>query len=437
MRRPVAAAIAGMLLIGGAAPARAESCTPESFRAVVDEAGKTLRRLHDETQPRLDAGFRRLKAQRGWSEDEYLDKASAAIADDRSESFDVKAGELLSRLDRLAEVAPGAVPDCTRLGELEATAVELTATVRSKLRHMLARLEAAAGEPAVTAGVAARAGEIATEVAKAQPTPPAAGDGAVSALRPATDDAPAKGAAQPPQQQAPVAPPKAKAPERTASQAPPPPPPGPPARSPVSGWTTSTIDERKAAPSRQAPPPPVLAAPAPVAPPPLPPQAQAEDGFSLEEIREASRGFFGSLSSELAGVIEHAFSVTGGRPTGYILGNEGGGAFIAGVRYGRGTLITRTGASRQVYWHGPSIGYDFGASGSKTLFLVYRLHDPLDIFAGFSGVDGSAYLVGGVGMTLLTDGRLVLAPIRTGLGLRLGANIGYVRFTPRPTWNPF
>jgi hypothetical protein len=107
------------------------------------------------------------------------------------------------------------------------------------------------------------------------------------------------------------------------------------------------------------------------------------------------------------------------------------------VRYGKGVLYTRGGVTREVYWHGPSIGYDFGASGSKTLFLVYRLADPLDIFAGFTGVEGSAYLVGGVGMTLLTNGSLILAPIRTGLGLRFGASIGYIRFTPRSTWNPF
>jgi hypothetical protein len=170
--------------------------------------------------------------------------------------------------------------------------------------------------------------------------------------------------------------------------------------------------------------------------PALPPPTASTDGFSRDEIAEASRGFFGTISSGLATVIEHAFS-TLGRPNAYVLGNEGGGAFIAGVRYGKGTLFTREGGRREVYWHGPSIGYDFGASGSKALFLVYNLRQELDIFSGFSGVDGSAYLVGGVGMTVLTDGKVVMAPIRSGVGLRLGASIGYVRFTARPTWNPF
>ena len=45
--------------------------------------------------------------------------------------------------------------------------------------------------------------------------------------------------------------------------------------------------------------------------------------------------------------------------------------------------------------------------------------------------------MGGVGITLLTNGSVILAPIRSGVGLRLGANIGYIRFTPKATWNPF
>ena len=175
-------------------------------------------------------------------------------------------------------------------------------------------------------------------------------------------------------------------------------------------------------------------------PPPmqgLPPLRQEpSESFTQDEIREATRGFFGTISGGLASVVEHAFS-TLGRPTGYVLGNEGGGAFIAGLRYGKGTLFLRDGTKRTVYWHGPSIGYDFGASGAKTMFLVYNLKTDDDLFSGFSGVEGSAYLVGGVGMTALTDGKVVMAPIRSGLGVRIGANIGYIRFTPRPTWNPF
>ncbi len=120
-----------------------------------------------------------------------------------------------------------------------------------------------------------------------------------------------------------------------------------------------------------------------------------------------------------------------------MLGTEGGGAFLAGVRYGSGTLYLRAGGTEKVYWHGPSIGSDFGAEGSRTLFLIYRLREPAGLYRDFTGIDGTAYLVGGVGITFLKGGEVIMAPIRSGLGLRLGASIGYVRFTPRPTWNPF
>jgi hypothetical protein len=166
---------------------------------------------------------------------------------------------------------------------------------------------------------------------------------------------------------------------------------------------------------------------------PLPPD---QAGYTIDEIREISRGFFGTISTELGSVIEYAFS-SAGRPDGYVLGTEGGGAFLAGVRYGSGTLYLRSGGSGKVYWHGPSAGLDFGASGSRTMFLIYRLREPEQLLRTFTGVDGSAYFIGGVGITFLKGGPVMMAPIRTGIGLRLGANIGYIRFTPRPTWNPF
>ena len=161
-----------------------------------------------------------------------------------------------------------------------------------------------------------------------------------------------------------------------------------------------------------------------------------EEGYTIDEIREATRGFFGTISTELASVIEHAFSRSG-RPTAYILGTEGGGAFLAGLRYGKGTLYLRKGVTQPIYWHGPTIGSDIGAEGSRTLYLVYRLTEPEKLYRRFAGIDGSAYFVGGVGITFLKGAEVIMAPIRSGLGLRLGANIGYLRFTPRPTWNPF
>jgi hypothetical protein len=161
-----------------------------------------------------------------------------------------------------------------------------------------------------------------------------------------------------------------------------------------------------------------------------------EGGYSQNEIMDAGGRFFGSVSKGLASVIEHAFAKSG-RPNGYILGTDAGGAFVAGLRYGEGTLYTKDAGSHKVYWQGPSVGYDFGGEGSKTMVLVYNLQDPSQLYERFAGVQGSAYIVGGVGIQFQTHGNVTLAPIRSGIGLRLGANIGYLKYTRTPTWNPF
>lgn len=169
---------------------------------------------------------------------------------------------------------------------------------------------------------------------------------------------------------------------------------------------------------------------------PVTPQQNAEDTFSSDEILGAGHMFFGRVSTGLARVIEYAFSKSG-RPNGYILGEEAGGAIVAGLRYGEGILHTKDAGQHKVFWQGPTIGYDFGAEGSKSLILVYNLKTVDEMFGRFAGVDGSAYFIGGVGMTFQKRDHITLAPIRSGVGLRLGANVGYLKFTRRPTWNPF
>ncbi len=158
--------------------------------------------------------------------------------------------------------------------------------------------------------------------------------------------------------------------------------------------------------------------------------------YSQSDIKSAGHKFFGSVSQGLANIIEYAFQKSG-RPNGYILGEDAGGAFFAGLRYGEGRLYTRDAGTHRVYWQGPSIGYDFGGEGSKTMILVYNLRDPSEIYHRFGGVQGSAYLVGGVSIQFQQHGNVVLAPIRSGVGLRLGANVGYLKYTRYPTWNPF
>jgi hypothetical protein len=168
-----------------------------------------------------------------------------------------------------------------------------------------------------------------------------------------------------------------------------------------------------------------------------PPRAYNDDNsYSSREIVEAGHGFFGAVTQGLARVIEYAFQQQG-RPNGYILGQDAGGAFVAGLRYGEGMLYTKDAGNHRVYWQGPSIGWDAGGDGSKVMVLVYNLRDPADIYRRFGGIDGSAYVVGGVGLTFQKNGDLVTAPIRTGIGLRLGANVGYLKYTRAPTWNPF
>jgi len=184
------------------------------------------------------------------------------------------------------------------------------------------------------------------------------------------------------------------------------------------------------------PPPPPAVQPAPPQPPPPPAQGERRETFSVNEIVGAGHQFFGSVSRGLAEVVEKAFS-RWGEPNGYVLGQEGSGAFVVGLRYGDGKLYTRNAGDRRVFWEGPSVGFDTGGEGARTMMLIYKLPATDAIYQRFAGIDGSAYFIGGFGMTALTASGIVVVPIRSGVGLRLGANVGYLKFTPSPTWNPF
>jgi hypothetical protein len=181
---------------------------------------------------------------------------------------------------------------------------------------------------------------------------------------------------------------------------------------------------------------PALAQGRPPGDPPPPASQPPSDGrFSSNELAAAGHRFFGSVSRGLAQVVEKAVSQWG-LPNGYILGEEAAGAFVAGLRYGEGMLYTKNAGDLKVYWQGPSIGFDYGGEGARTMMLVYNLPATTAIYERFAGIDGSAYFIGGFGMTALTAHNVVLVPIRSGVGLRLGANIGYLTFTPKATWNP-
>src|SRR5262245_60670380 len=197
----------------------------------------------------------------------------------------------------------------------------------------------------------------------------------------------------------------------------------------VVGLTVAPVASQQ--PGEPPPPPP---APPPGAAPPPPPPAQGQ--YSPPEVLEAGHRFFGGVSRGLATIVERAVSQWG-LPNGYVLGEEAGGAFIGGLRYGEGVLYTKNAGDLKVFWQGPSVGWDVGGAGSRTMVLVYNLPATHAIYQRFAGIDGSAYFVGGLGMTALTANNVVLVPIRSGVGLRLGANVGYLKFTPQATWNPF
>ena len=168
--------------------------------------------------------------------------------------------------------------------------------------------------------------------------------------------------------------------------------------------------------------------------------AMAQSGrpqkFQTRELIDSGHQFFGTISRGLAQVVETA-GRRWGQPNAYILGQEASGAFFAGARFGEGKMYTRNAGDRAIYWQGPSLGFDAGADGDRTMMVVYNLPSTDAIYRRFGGVDGSAYFVGGFGFTALTADEIVLVPIRSGVGARLGVNLGYLKFTPSSTWNPF
>jgi hypothetical protein len=165
-------------------------------------------------------------------------------------------------------------------------------------------------------------------------------------------------------------------------------------------------------------------------------QSSRLENFSADELVNSGHRFFGNISRGLALTIEEA-GRRWGQPNGYVLGQEGAAAFVGGLRYGEGTLYTRNAGDRRVFWQGPSLGFDFGGAGSRTMMLVYNLPATDAIYQRFGGVDGSAFVVGGFSMTALANDNIVVVPISSGVGAKLGVNVGYLKFTPTSTWNPF
>jgi len=166
------------------------------------------------------------------------------------------------------------------------------------------------------------------------------------------------------------------------------------------------------------------------------PAAAEDDTFDKDEMVNAAQEFFGQTTKGVAEVIQKVFEDYG-RPNGYIRGEEISGAFGVGLRYGNGKLHRKTGTPMQLYWQGPSIGFDFGGNASKVFTLVYHLKNNEDIFQRIAGIEGTIYVVAGVAVNYQQSGELILAPIRTGIGLRGGVNIGYLHYAKKHSWIPF
>ena len=160
------------------------------------------------------------------------------------------------------------------------------------------------------------------------------------------------------------------------------------------------------------------------------------DTYSQDELVDAVSDFFGVTAEAAASVLERVFSDLG-RPVGYVAGEEVAGAVGVGLRYGEGYLTMKNGVREKVYWRGPSIGFDTGGNASRVFVLVYNLDDPDRLFQRYPGVEGSAYLIAGMGVNYQRADGITLAPIRSGVGLRAGANVGYLAYSRQRNWIPF
>ncbi len=375
------------------------NCSQADFDTVVDQAGENLRNYNRKATPKLQAKLGTLKKQKKWQKVKTDAEILERLHDNKLALLDTEANSLLTTIDTLGQTSEAATPDCKQLSELKSASAKLLSVMKTKSDYLIQKIDKEIST--------ASRGSKQTKVARTAPPPEKRPDGAHTTAQEQTNASEGNSASDPTQEST----------WESVTE---------PTAAPAQRDDFIALREKGRAPSTPPASSPVINDFEP----------DRSNGYSIDEIRNATRGFFGTVSTSLASVIEYTFK-NWGQPTAYVLGREGGGAFLAGLRYGSGNIYLRNGQTAPIYWHGPSVGYDFGASGDRTMFLIYRLNDPSKIYRRFTGIDGSAYLVGGVGLTLLKGGKVIMAPIRSGLGLRLGANIGYVRFTPRPTWNPF
>jgi hypothetical protein len=448
-------AFAGALAFAGPAQSWA-ACTASDFGAVVDDTAQALRDLNANSAKTLQTKLKAYQQKYNLSAEEVQTRAET-LQDDKMSQFNREIEGLVGQMDVLSQT-PNDQITCEKLDELRRVRDRLLTIMGQKSGYLLAKADLELDRP----------GPVTSGDTTAQTDPdrkPVKPDGVAQADRtptafPATTPKQDKSAAKPPEAApapaakpgAPTAPPQKEAAPVPQKEAAPMKPDLPQRREQkreqvATNWQTD---------SQRITPPPVdtppgrdraypsespLGEPTPLAPqadaPPFTPQSgPVETHYTSGEISDAGRGIFGTVNAQFSAAINYAFQQFG-QPNAYITGSEGGGAVLAGLRYGKGTLFSKTAPPSQIYWQGPSLGYDLGAEGSDTMFLVYNLTEQDRIYGRFTGVGGAAYVAGGLGLNVLGKGGMIMVPIRTGVGLRIGANLAYLKFTERQTWNPF
>ena len=407
-----------LILVGGQ-EAQAQNCTSADFGAVVDQTAQALRDLNRTGSKRYQTKLTELREKRGAS-------AAEELQDETTAGFDREIESLVTQLDVISQT-PNSKINCEKLDELKRGRDRLLTVMSQKSGYLLAKIESKLVNPSPS------------DLAKvAEPDPANSKPQSTAGTKPPATEL--KSAAAEPKPAA-VAGAKSTAagadylpPNATKSA------PAIPARV-ATGTTQAEHDLPPPAPlgderRQEALAPPSYENTAPQRSDGALRPTPVDDGYSIADIREAGRGVLGTINAEFGAAINYAFQQFG-QPNAYIAGGEGGGALLAGLRYGAGTLYRKTERPTAIYWQGPSAGLDFGAEGGQTLFLVYNLDNPHAIYGRFGGIGAAVYLAGGIGLNVLGKDGVIIVPIRTGLGYRFGANLAYVKFTEHQTWNPF
>lgn len=439
---------ASLFLLAGPLATSAKACTAADFAAVVDDTAVALRDLNAAGAQRFQEKLKAYQQKHDLSDAEIRARA-AAVQDEKMSDFNREIEQLVAEMDMLGNLGPDQV-NCEKLEDLKRVRDRLLTVMGQKSGYMLARAdieldrppgssapqepkETAKGQPAAQPPVSTPKSGKQDQLASSDPAPEPASPAAPSDAQPQQENAEPKPDAAP-AEKVEAKPLNPDLPERRSG-----------GREQVAtNWDTNSQTVSPPAENNQqtayvdpgSSEPPVQLGPGSEGA--LPPRVEGpiETHYTIDEISDAGRGLFGPVTAQLAAAINYAFQHFG-QPNAYIVGSEGGAAFLAGLRYGKGMLHTKTEGQRVIYWQGPSLGIDLGAEGSDALFLVYNVDQTEDLYGRFTGIGGSAYAAGGVGLNVLGKSGMIMVPIRTGLGLRLGANLAYLKFTERQTWNPF